>query len=256
LLIPHGLTNEAQRPGATPDASRPKALDPPRTAFDNERAMPIIVAIDGPAGAGKSTIAELCAQSLGLTRVNTGAIYRALTLLALERGVGDDDGQVVALLPELEALRFEGRTVYLGDRDISSDIRTAAVTKAVSRISAIGAVREGLLQMQRTLARAHPEGAVLEGRDIGTVVFPDADVKVFLTASAEERARRRLEDDESSDADFEEVLADIRRRDAYDESREVAPLRPAEDAAIVDSTGKTKRQVVEEIVGIVRRKTA
>lgn len=227
-------------------------LDPPRAAVDNHRAMPIIVAIDGPAGAGKSTIAARCAEALGLMRVNTGAIYRALTLLAHERGADSDDS-IVALLPDLASLRFEGTKVFLGDRDVSAAIRTSAVTKDVSRVSAIPRVRAGLLDMQRTLARAHPDGAVLEGRDIGTVVFPDADVKVFLTASAEERARRRLDDDESSDADYGAVLADIRRRDAYDESRAVAPLRAADDAAIVDSTGKGIEEVVGEIVRIVER---
>lgn len=219
--------------------------------------MTLIVAIDGPAGAGKSTIAKKVAEALGLTRVNTGAIYRALTLVALENGVRDETA-IAALLPTLEGLRFEGSRVLLDDRDISAAIRSPEVTRAVSRVSAIGAVRTGLLQMQRTLARVHPRGAVLEGRDIGTVVFPDADVKIFLTASAEARAQRRLKDVDAAQAamTYEEVLADIERRDAYDKGRAVAPLRAAEDAIEVDSTGKPIPTVVQEIVGIVEARRA
>ncbi len=211
-----------------------------------------IVAIDGPAGAGKSTIAKGVAFALGIARVDTGAIYRTLTLLALDRGL-DDEASVVSLLGELD-LRFRGEQVFLGDRDVSLAIRTPKVTAAVSRISAMPGVRAGLLELQRRLGRADPQGALLEGRDIGTVVFPDAEVKIFLTASAEERARRRLKDLEAAGerTSHAEVLAAIIARDAYDSSRPVAPLVPAADAVTVDSTGKSLEAVIAEICGIVR----
>jgi cytidylate kinase len=214
--------------------------------------MPMIVAIDGPAGAGKSTIAEETARALGITRVNTGAIYRALTLVTLREGIDDDD-RIAGALGVLDELRFEGQRVFLGDEDISEAIRTVEVTAAVSRVSAIPEVRAGLLGMQRRLAHSSAGGVVMEGRDIGTVVFPEADVKIFLTASPEERARRRLKDLEAAgaSADYDRVLADMKRRDTYDARREVAPLRPADDAIEVDSTGKTVEEVVAEIVGIV-----
>jgi cytidylate kinase len=213
--------------------------------------MPYIVAIDGPAGAGKSTIARGVAERLGIARVDTGAIYRALTLATLERGL-EDPAEVAALVPILD-LRFEGERVTLGERDVSREIRTPRVTSEVSRISAIPAVREGLLGLQRRLGRAHPVGAVLEGRDIGTVVFPDAEVKVFLTASPEERARRRLGDLRGAGeaADLEQVLEALERRDAYDSGRAVAPLSAAHDAVTVDSTGKTTKQVIDEIARLV-----
>lgn len=214
----------------------------------------MIIAIDGPAGSGKSTIAAMTARALGITRVNTGAIYRALTLVSLREGIEDDDA-IVARLGALDELRFDGERVLLGDEDVSDAIRTVEVTKAVSRVSAIPAVRAGLLDMQRRLAdRAN--GVIMEGRDIGTVVFPNADVKIFLTASAEERARRRLLDHEvaGDEIDFDTVLADIKRRDDFDAGREVAPLKPAEDAIQLDSTGKTIEQVVAEIVQICERK--
>lgn len=213
-----------------------------------------IVAIDGPAGAGKSTIAKGVAQALGISRVDTGAIYRTLTLLALERGL-EDEAQVVALLGELD-LRFRGEQVLVGERDVSSAIRTPKVSASVSRISAMPGVRAGLLELQRRLGRADPHGALLEGRDIGTVVFPDAEVKIFLTASPEERARRRLKDLEAAGerTNHAEVLAAIVARDAYDSSRPVAPLVPASDAITVDSTGKSLERVIEEICGLVRER--
>jgi CMP/dCMP kinase len=213
---------------------------------------PYILAIDGPAGAGKSTIAKGVAKALGISRVDTGAIYRALTVAALEQRLEDDDA-IVALLPTLD-LRFEGERVLLGGREITTEIRTPTVSANVSRVSAIPAVRAGLLELQRRLGRADRVGALLEGRDIGTVVFPDAEVKIFLTASPEERARRRLLDLSAAGepTNFEEVLAAIIKRDHYDSNRAVAPLRPAEDAITIDSTGKPLAQVIEEICAVVR----
>jgi len=210
-----------------------------------------ILAIDGPAGAGKSSIAGAVAKRLGMTRVDTGAIYRSLTLLSLEQGLSD--GEIPGLLAELD-LRFEGDRVFVGAREVTAAIRTAEVSEQTSRVSARPAVRAGLLDLQRRLGREAPGGAVMEGRDIGTVVFPDADVKVYLTASAEERARRRLLDLEGAGThpSFEEVLTSIKARDDNDRQRAHAPLRQPEDAVRVDSTGKTPEQVVEEIVALVQ----
>jgi CMP/dCMP kinase len=208
-----------------------------------------IVAIDGPAGAGKSTIASGVAARLGLAKVDTGAIYRAVTLVALERGVAGDL-ESAALLQNLD-LRFEDARIFLGAREVTKEIRAPAVTAEVSRVSAYPAVRAGLLEFQRKLGRNHPRGAVLEGRDIGTVVFPDAEVKIFLTASAEERARRRSLE---TGVPAEQILEEIRIRDQKDSSRPVAPLRPAPDAITVDSTGKTIDQVCDEIAALVRQR--
>ena len=214
--------------------------------------MGLIVAIDGPAGAGKSSVAAGVADELGFTRVDTGAMYRAVTLVAKEQGVEDAEGlsAVARALP----LHFEGRRVFLGEREVTDAIRSQAVTEAVSAVSAVAGVRGALLGLQRRLGRAHDRGAVLEGRDIGTVVFPDAEVKVYLTASNHERARRRhaeLVAAGRSDT-LEQVLDSIRARDLRDGSRTVAPLRAAADAIRVDTTEKKLAQVVEEVVAIVR----
>jgi cytidylate kinase len=225
-------------------------------------ARPFIVAIDGPAGAGKSTASRRVAAKLGFAMVDTGAIYRAVALAATRAGVAlDDDGRLAQLLPEVE-IRFGpaaadggGPRVLLGGEDVSREIRTPPMSLGASKVSARPVVRAGLLDLQRRLALA-PEnaGAVLEGRDIGTVVFPDADAKFFLTASPEERARRRhaelrAKGDASS---LEEVLADQLRRDRDDSERAVAPLRPASDAVVVDTTGLALEAVVERLVAEVQ----
>ncbi len=212
----------------------------------------IIIAIDGPAGAGKSSIAAQVASVLQMTRVDTGAIYRAATLISLERGL--TDAQIPALL-EGFPLKFVGEQVLVGDRDVSEDIRSSQVSASTSRVSALPDVRAGLLELQRRLGRDAQNGAVMEGRDIGTVVFPDAEVKVFLTASVQERALRRLKDLKASGEtiDLEEVQNAIEQRDAQDSNRAAAPLRASEDSTLVDSTGKTPDEVVAEIVALVRR---
>jgi cytidylate kinase len=227
---------------------------------------PFIVAIDGPAGAGKSTASRLVAARLGFAMVDTGAIYRAVALAATRSGVAlDDDARLAELLPRVE-IRFGppaasggGPRVLLGPDDVSHDIRTPAMSLGASKVSARPVVRAGLLDLQRRLALA-PEnvGAVLEGRDIGTVVFPDADAKFFLTASPEERARRRhaelrAKGDPSS---FEEVLADQLRRDRDDSERAVAPLRPAPDAVVVDTSGVALEDVVHGLVAEVQARIA
>ncbi len=227
---------------------------------------PLIVAIDGPAGAGKSTVSRLVAARLGFAMVDTGAIYRAVALAATRRGVAlDDDARLAALLPGVE-IGFApalspggGQRVLLGGEDVSVEIRTPPMSLGASKVSARPVVRAGLLELQRRLALAPGNaGAVLEGRDIGTVVFPDADVKFFLTASPEERARRRhAELRAKGDAQtFEEVLADQLRRDRDDSQREVAPLRPAADALVVDTSGVPLDSVVDRLAGEVAARLA
>lgn len=220
---------------------------------------PFIVAIDGPAGAGKSTAARRLASRLGFAMVDTGAIYRAVALAAVRRGIAlDDDVALGRLLPELE-IHFSpspggGQRVLLGEDDVSAEIRTPPISLGASKVSARPVVRAGLLDLQRRLACA-PEnrGAVLEGRDIGTVVFPDADAKFFLTASAEERARRRHAElcAKGDPSTYEEVLADQLRRDKDDSERAIAPLRPAEDARLVDTSALPLESVVDALVAEV-----
>lgn len=220
-------------------------------------SRPFIVAIDGPAGAGKSTASRLLAARLGFAMVDTGAIYRTVALAATRGGIAlDDDARLRDLLPRLE-LRFAppatpggGPRVFLGPDDVSGEIRTPPMSLGASHVSARPVVRAGLLDLQRRLATAAGNrGAVLEGRDIGTVVFPDADAKFFLVATAEERARRRHAElqRKGDPSTFEEVLADQRRRDRNDTEREIAPLRPADDAVVVDTSGTPLEAVVETL---------
>jgi cytidylate kinase len=227
---------------------------------------PFIVAIDGPAGAGKSTASRQVAARLGFAMVDTGAIYRAVALAATRAGVAlDDDARLGGLLPQV-AIRFApplapgaGQRVLLGDEDVSAEIRTPPMSLGASKVSARPVVRAGLLELQRRLALAEGNsGAVLEGRDIGTVVFPDADAKFFLTAPPEERARRRhAELQAKGDAStFDEVLADQLRRDRDDSQRAVAPLKPAADALVLDTSGISLAEVVERLVGLVQARRA
>ncbi|HZY02162.1 MAG TPA: (d)CMP kinase [Anaeromyxobacteraceae bacterium] len=228
---------------------------------------PFIVAVDGPAGAGKSTASRSLAARLGFTMVDTGAIYRSVALAASRAGVAfDDDARLAALLPSLQ-IRFTpapvgqpaGLRVLLGGEDVSEAIRTPPMSLGASAVSARPVVRAGLLGLQRRLATAPGNrGAVLEGRDVGTVVFPDADAKFFLTASDEVRARRRFEElrGRGDPSTFEQVLAEQRRRDRDDSQRAVAPLKPAPDAVRVDTSGLTLDQVVDQLVAEVERRLA
>jgi cytidylate kinase len=224
------------------------------------------VAIDGPAGAGKSSVSRLLAARLGFAMVDTGAIYRTVALAAQRAGVGyQDDAGLGTLLPGLR-IRFAppqgaggAQRVLLGDEDVSAAIRTPPMSMGASAVSARPVVRAGLLDLQRRLALARENrGAVLEGRDIGTVVFPDADAKFFLTASAEERARRRHAElrARGQDVALETVLAEQVQRDRDDSERAVAPLRPAEDAVQVDTTGIPLEAVVERLAGEVSARLA
>lgn len=221
----------------------------------------MIVAIDGPSGAGKSTIAKIVAKTVGFSCLDTGAMFRSIAVLALEKGISlDNDAALGALATENEiAFTFddnEERTqhVFIAGKEVTSVIRTAEVDKAVSPVSAAPSVRAALLEQQRRIGNAG--NYVVEGRDIGTTVFPQAEVKIFLTASAEERARRRVSQNEArgiGSVDYEEVLADIIRRDQADSTRAVSPLRQAEDAYLLDSSDLTIDQVVEAICSRVKQ---
>ena len=215
-----------------------------------------VIAIDGPAGVGKSTTSRELARRLGFTLVDTGALYRGVALAAREHGIAwDDEAAVAELCPRLE-LAFVSQAdgtprLLLDGVNRDDDIRTPEIASGASQVSAYSGVRRALLGIQRELGREG--GVVLEGRDIGTVVFPDAEVKLFLTASAEERARRRVRDLESRGiaVDYDELLAQIRARDEADSTRAIAPLRPAEDAVILDSTSLDMEAVVRHVLELV-----
>ncbi len=213
-------------------------------------SRPFIVAIDGPAGAGKSTVSRLLARRLDFQLVDTGAIYRCVALQATRDGIAfDDDAKLQDLLSRI-AVGFkvvgEENRVFLGEEDVSGLIRTPEISMGASKVSSRPVVREGLLSLQRRLALGAPKGAILEGRDIGTVVFPDADLKFFLEANPEVRARRRYEElfQKGVESSLADVLADQTQRDAQDSQRALAPLKPAEDAQRVDSSALPLSEVV------------
>lgn len=217
----------------------------------------ISIAIDGPAGAGKSTIARRVAQELGYVYVDTGALYRAIALHMLRAGKNPAAPEEV--IPQLEAvevsLRYVGgeQQVLLGAENVSESIRTPEVAAASSKVSAIPQVREYLLSLQRDIAEQND--VVMDGRDIGTVVLPHAQVKIFLTASLEERARRRWKELlEKGSADFDTVLADVKKRDEQDSTRTIAPLVQAPDAVLVDTTGNTLEQSVNRMLIVIRER--
>ena len=204
-----------------------------------------VVAIDGPAGSGKSTVARRLAERLDLPYLDTGAMYRAVAFAALRRGVDPADTDVVgAMVGELE-LEVDADVVRVDGVDAAIEIRGPEVTRAVSTVAANPAVRQELVRRQREWAAAH-QGAVVEGRDIGTVVFPDADLKAYLTASTEVRAGRRHK--EVAELAYEDVAADIARRDTVDSERQVDPLRVAEDAVVIDTTDLDIDEVVAELL--------
>lgn len=199
------------------------------------------IAIDGPSGAGKSSLARRCAAAFGFIYVDTGAIYRTVGLAAYRRGIDRrDEAAVAAVLPELEIQMSYAENgeqhMFLNGEDVSDAIRLPEISICASDVSALPAVRAFLLEMQRKLAREH--NVIMDGRDIGTVVLPQAELKIYLTASSEARARRRLLElrQKGTEASFEEVLRDIEYRDKQDSSRAAAPLRPAEDAVLLDTS--------------------
>ncbi len=209
----------------------------------------MVIAIDGPAGAGKSTVARAVAAEIGFTYLDSGAMYRCVALAALEGGLDLDDGEALGALAEDLEIGFDGRLVLLGHRDVSREVRTPEVTAAASRVSVHPRVRAAMVSRQRQLIEAGRY--VAEGRDIGTVVSPDSPLKVFLTATNEERARRRAA---QTGEDFETVLAAQRRRDALDTGREHGALRAAEDAVELDTTGLSLQEVVARVVALARER--
>jgi cytidylate kinase len=213
------------------------------------------VAIDGPSGSGKSTVGRGVAGELGFHVLDTGAMYRSITLAVLDAGADASDAAVCARIARDAQIVLEDEIVRLGGRDVSAEIRGPEVTATVSTVSAHPDVRTVLVAQQRAWVEQHG-GGVVEGRDIGTVVFPDAPVKVFLTASDEERARRRQRDEEAADraVDVAAVQESLQRRDALDSGRAASPLRPADDAIVVDTTAMTAAEVVADIVERFRAK--
>lgn len=219
----------------------------------------IVIAIDGPAGTGKSSVARGLARALGARYVDTGAMYRIATLAMLRAGVDLGDQQAIAAAADVPlSVGFDPHVeqTYLAGEDVSVQIRSDEVTRAVSAVAAVPAVRSHLVDLQRVLVEGS-DSVVVEGRDIGTVVLPGADVKIFLTASAETRARRRNDQNVAAGLadDYETVLADVRRRDHLDSTRTVSPLRPAEDAVIVDTSDMTQPEVIEYLRDLVDRRT-
>lgn len=217
------------------------------------------IAIDGPGGAGKSTIARRVAAELGFVYVDTGAIYRAVACAALFHGIDpSDEAAVSALLPSLQLeLRWteDGvQHVWLNGADISSELRTPAVSTAASRVSALPVVRQFLLEQQRVVARTHD--VIMDGRDIGTVVLPDADLKIYLTASAEERARRRCLElsERGTPKAYEEVLREINERDYQDMHRDIAPLREAADAVHFDTSKLSFEESEQALLNLIQEK--
>ena len=220
----------------------------------------ISVAIDGPSGAGKSTLSRVAATELGFVYVDTGAIYRTVAFHTLRRGVDPQDASAAErLLPEIRiAMEYDGeglQRMYLNGEDLTDLIRTQEISMAASKVSVHPAVRSFLLNMQREMAEKY--SVIMDGRDIGTVVLPDADVKIFLTASSEARARRRWRDlqERGTAKDFQQLLQETRERDEADMNRAAAPLRPAEDAVLLDTTELTFEESGRRILEIIRERT-
>ena len=216
-------------------------------------STPVIVAIDGPAGAGKSTIARALASQLGVEYLDTGAMYRAVTHAAMDRGVALDDTEAVAALARSISIRVADGTTSVDDIDVSEPIRGGAVTAAVSTVAANSAVRRSMRDLQRAWGLSRG-GGVIEGRDIGTVVFPDALLKVYLTASPRVRAERRVAE---VGGDVDAMERSIMERDHKDSSRSDSPLSTSSDSVVIDTGGRTVDAIVDEIVAMIaQRRTA
>lgn len=220
----------------------------------------LVVAIDGPAGTGKSSVSKGLARALGARYLDTGAMYRIVTLAVLRAGVDPLDAEAVEKVASTVQLSVsydpDEVSCYLAGEDVSAEIRGDEVTRAVSAVSSVPAVRERLVALQRAMAEG-TGGVVVEGRDVGTVVLPGAPVKIFLTASAETRAKRRNDQNVASALadDYEGVLADVRRRDHLDSTRAVSPLRAADDAMVVDTSDMTEAQVIAHLLELVLQKS-
>jgi cytidylate kinase len=218
----------------------------------------LLITIDGPAGAGKTTVSRQLADRLGYTYIDTGALYRAVAYEARARGIGADDAEGLKRLCQGLTIAFvhaeNGLRLVSNQVDITDRIRTSEITMLASVVSARSAVRNYLFDLQRDMGKH--KGVVFEGRDMGTVVFPEADVKFFLSASVNIRALRRYKEmDTASGVTFEEVANDIRRRDENDSTRQLAPLKPAEDAIRIDSTDLSIQEVVDMLISHIRKKS-
>lgn len=216
----------------------------------------ISIAIDGPAGAGKSTIANAVAKKLSFIYVDTGALYRAIGLYALKNNLNSEK-EVIFSLKEIKVdLKFENNSqkVFLCDEDVSEKIRTPEVSMMASKVSAISAVREFLFDLQRDLARKN--NVIMDGRDIGTVILPDADVKIFLTASSEKRAQRRYKElvEKGLQVSYDDILNDIIKRDGDDSNREIAPLKAAPDAILVDTSEYNLEESISLVLNVIKNK--
>ena len=218
----------------------------------------INVAIDGPAGAGKSTVARGAAKELGYIYVDTGALYRTVALAAQRKNILGDEEKIADMLSSITVeLKFDDngeQKVYLNSEDVSSLIRTPEISMAASSVSQIPAVREFLLELQRSVARNN--NVIMDGRDIGTVVLPNADVKIFLFASPECRAERRYKEliEKGEDVRYEDVLKDVNDRDYQDSHRKIAPLKPTEESVMADTTGKALPESIEMVVSVIKEK--
>ena len=214
-----------------------------------------VIAIDGPSGVGKGTVARAVAAALGYRHIDTGAMYRAVAWRAQQLGADLDDEEAVVAVARAASLKVDGSTVVIDGTDVSSAIRTPEIDRATTRVARLPRVRAELVARQRAIADEGP--LVMEGRDIGTVVFPDADVKIYLDASAEERARRRAHDPAHTAAqtqDLAHIAEAMQRRDENDRTRQASPLSVAEDATVIDTTGIPAAVVVARVMAVVRER--
>ena len=217
--------------------------------------MSFVVAIDGPAGAGKGTITKLVGEKLGLVNIDTGATFRCVALNMIQKNVKmEEEEKIQEILDNINIEMNSNGKIFLNGEDVTHRIRENDVNNLVSPVSTLQIVRNKLLEIQRNIAKG--KNVIMEGRDIGTVVFPNANVKIYLDATAEERARRRVlqNKEKGIESSYEEVLNGIKERDERDSTREIAPLKKAEDAIYVDSTNLNIEQVVEKIIGIINDK--
>ncbi len=221
----------------------------------------MIIAIDGPSGAGKSTLGKMLAKNLNLLYLDTGAMYRAVGLAVLENKVDFDNKTAIIEIAGNAKIKLVGEPenlqIFLDGRDVSTEIRTNEIGQAASIVSGVSEVRKILVEHQRKLGESSKNGAILDGRDIGTVVFPNADIKFFLTAKPEARARRRFEEDlaKGRAVSYEHTFAEIKERDERDVSREDSPLKIAEDAVVIDTSELDLTEVFEQMLAVVREKS-
>lgn len=219
----------------------------------------MIIAIDGPSGAGKSTLGKMLAKELGLLYLDTGAMYRAAALAAVRSGAALDDKAAVIEAVKASDIKLKGDPdllkVLLDGEDVTAEIRTLDAAQAASKVSTISSVRSRMVELQRTIGQNSENGCVLEGRDIGSVVFPNADIKFFLTAKPEARARRRFEEDKAKgrETSYEMTLAEINERDQRDVSRDDSPLTISEDAIVIDTSDLDLTEVFEQMLAVVKR---